>query len=368
MNNWKHSGFKIGDLNIKVPIIQGGMGIGISLSRLASAVANEGGVGVLSAAGIGLINDKPIKNSMQANIEALRNEIRKAKTMTSGVLGVNIMVALSNFDEFVKTAIEEKIDIIFSGAGLPLNLPQFLQKDSKTKLIPIISSAKAANIIYKWWTKKYNYIPDGFVIEGPLAGGHLGFKKEQIEDPKFKIENLILEVSQEIEKINDNKSIPLIAAGGIFTGGDIYKFLNLGVSAVQMATRFVATQECDASEEFKDAYVKCKKEDIGIIESPVGLPGRALVNDFLDKATKGEKAPKKCLFNCITSCKKENSPYCISSALISSYKGNFNNGFAFIGANGFRIEKIEKVSNLFNILWEEYNNTLNLQSTCVQKQ
>jgi NAD(P)H-dependent flavin oxidoreductase YrpB (nitropropane dioxygenase family) len=364
MNKWKNSGFNIRDLKISVPIIQGGMGIGVSLSKLASTVANQGGVGVISAAGIGFLNQGHKKNSLQSNIDSLRKEIRKAKSMTNGVLGVNIMVALSNFDEFVKTALEEKIDIIFSGAGLPLNLPGFLTKGCNTKLIPIVSSAKAVTIIYKWWTKKYNYVPDAFVIEGPMAGGHLGFKKQQIDDPKYKLENLVSEVSQELNKLNgyNKEAIPIIAAGGIFSGGDIYKFLSLGASAVQMATRFVATEECDASEEFKKAYVNCKKEDIGIIESPVGLPGRALINDFLNNASTGKLKPKKCVFNCITTCKKENSPYCISSALINSCKGNLNNGFAFIGANGYRIDKIEKVSTLFNTLWEEYQISIHKSS------
>ena len=177
-----------------------------------------------------------------------------------------------------------------------------------------------------------------------MAGGHLGFKKEHIDDPKYKLENLLFEVSQEIEKINTdtNKQIPLIAAGGIFTGGDINKFLTLGASAVQMATRFVATQECDASDGFKQAYIDCKKEDIGIIESPVGLPGRAIINGFLKTVSEGKSNPKKCMYNCIDSCKKENSPYCISAALFNAYKGNMEKGFAFIGANGYRVDKIEK--------------------------
>lgn len=355
MSKW--NGFNIGELNIKTPIIQGGMGVGISLANLASAVANEGGVGVISAASIGMLSKDYLKDTRKANIDMLKDQIQKAKAKTNGVLGVNIMVALTNFSDLVKASIEEGIDIIFAGAGLPLDLPSFLHKESKTKLVPIVSSGKAAKMISKWWKEKYDYTPDAFVVEGPLAGGHLGFKPSQIDDPAFRLENLITEVLSEVRTIEqkENKSIPVIAAGGIFTGHDIKRFIDLGASAVQMATRFVATYECDADEEFKNAYVDCEKEDICIIESPVGMPGRVIRNKFVLDAKEGKKQPKSCPYHCIITCKEKDSPYCITHALISAYKGNLKNGFAFVGANGYRVDKIVSVHELISELEKEYS-------------
>lgn len=359
MSDWNRKGFKIGDLNIQAPIVQGGMGIGVSLSNLAAAVANEGGVGVLSAAGIGMLSKDFSKNTMKANMDSLREQIRKAKSKTHGVLGVNIMVALTNFADMVKTSIEENIDIIFAGAGLPLNLPEFLSEGSNTKLVPIVSSAKAVKIISKWWKEKYDYIPDAFVVEGPMAGGHLGFKKEQLDDPEYKLENLVAQVLTEVRKIEkeNNKSIPVIAAGGIFTGENIRRFLDLGASAVQMATRFVATEECDADDNFKKAYVNCNEEDIVIIQSPVGMPGRVIKNKFVDEVKAGKKQPYGCPYHCITTCKEKDSPYCITLALVNAYKGNLSKGFAFIGANGYRVDKIVTVHELFETLKKEYNDS-----------
>lgn len=356
MTNWYSNGWQMGDLKIPMPVIQGGMGIGISLAGLAAAVANEGGVGVISAAGIGMLKMDFQKHDMHSDVEALIEEIRRARSMTRGILGVNIMVALSNFGDMVKCSVEEKVQIIFSGAGLPLNLPGFLKKDSVTKLVPIVSSARAAGMIAKWWREKYQYAPDAFVVEGPMAGGHLGFKKEQIDDPDFRLEKLIADVLQEVRGIEQasGKSIPVIAAGGIYTGGDIRRILGLGAACAQMATRFVATEECDADISFKEAYVNCKKEDIGIIESPVGLPGRAIINRFLEKVKSGEKKPTVCPYHCITTCTRDSSPYCICAALASACKGRFGSGFAFVGANGYLVDKIVTVKKLFESLAEEY--------------
>ncbi|MDP4109203.1 MAG: nitronate monooxygenase family protein [Bacillota bacterium] len=356
MADWKYSNFKIGDLVIKAPIVQGGMGVGISLSSLASAVSNEGGVGVISAAGIGMLFPERGIDLMQANINALKSEIRKARSISKGVLGVNIMVALSNFGEMVKAAVEENIDIIFAGAGLPLSLPGFLSKESKTKLVPIVSSAKAVNVIAKWWNEKYQYVPDAFVVEGPMAGGHLGFTEEQLENPAFSLEKLVPEVLGETKKLEEkiNRKIPVIAAGGIFTGADIARFTQIGASAVQMATRFVATEECDASDEFKNAYVRCEKDDIKIIKSPVGMPGRAIVNDYIRQMQNGEKMPVSCPYHCIKTCRQDQSPYCICLALINACKGHLINGFAFTGANGYRVREITTVKKLMDDLHREY--------------
>lgn len=354
---WKGKSLKIGDLTAKLPIVQGGMGVGVSLSGLASAVANEGGIGVISVAAIGMQEADFTTNYLEANIRALKKEIRKARELTKGILGINIMVALSNFSDMAKTAIEEGIDIIFSGAGLPLNLPSFLKDTKATKLVPIVSTARAASLIAKRWLDKYQYTPDAIVVEGPMAGGHLGFKSEQITDPNYKLETIVSEVIKEAKNIEDKagKSVPVIAAGGIYTGEDIYRFIQLGAAGVQMATRFVTTVECDASIEFKNAYINCEREDIGIIKSPVGLPGRAIINDFIKDVNEGNKKPYKCPYHCIVTCNHETSPYCIAHALINAKKGNLKNGFAFAGENAYRAEKIVSVKDLVKSLIEEYD-------------
>ena len=332
------------------------MGVGISLSRLASAVANEGGIGVIATAGIGMDEPDFSSNYLEANIRALRKEIRKARESTKGILGVNIMVALSNFADLVRTSIEEGIDIIFSGAGLPLGLPGFLWEDTKTKLVPIVSSARAACIIAKKWSEKYNYLPDAIVVEGPRAGGHLGFKEQMIGDPEYSLEKLVPEVIEAIKPYEERykKPIPVIAAGGIYTGEDIYRFFQLGALGVQMATRFVTTYECDASAKFKQTYVDSKKEDIVIIKSPVGMPGRAIKNAFLDDVSQGKRKPFKCPYHCIITCDYKNSPYCIARALINAQKGNLSHGFAFAGENAYRAKGIISVKELIEILTEEY--------------
>ncbi len=352
---------KIGDLVAKIPIIQGGMGVGISLSGLASSVANEGGIGVIATAGIGMREPDFYKKFLEANIRALKEEIQKARELSQGILGVNIMVALSNFADMVKTAIEEKIDIIFAGAGLPLNLPKYLNADSKTKLVPIVSSGRAARIISERWFKQYNYLPDAIVVEGPKAGGHLGFKTEQINDPAYTLEKLIPDVVMEMHKFEEKhkKSIPIIAAGGVYTGEDIHKFITLGASGVQMATRFVATDECDAAIEFKQAYVDAGKDDVMIIKSPVGMPGRAIKNNFINDINLGKKKQIACPYHCILTCDYTKSPYCIVLALINAQKGRLKNGFAFAGETVHKIKEIISVKKLMTTLLKEYKKAVN---------
>lgn len=357
MFSWTGKSLKIGDIQARLPIIQGGMGIGISLSGLAAAVADVGGIGVISTAGIGMMEEDFTHNYLEANIRALRNEIRKARQSGPGILGVNIMVAQSIFSDMVKTAIDEGIDIIFCGAGLPLNLPEFLQGEKGPKLVPIVSSARAARLIAKVWMDKYQYAPDAIVVEGPMAGGHLGFKVEQIDDPQYKLENLLVQVINEAKNIEEKagKAVPVIAAGGIYTGGDIYKFLQLGAAGVQMSTRFVTTDECDAYMEFKKAYLACRREDLEIIKSPVGMPGRAIINQFLKDVKAGIKKPYKCPYHCIIPCDYKASPYCIAFALINAKLGKMDEGFAFAGANAYLADKIVSVRELVNSLIKEYN-------------
>lgn len=351
---------KIGNLVAKLPIIQGGMGVGISMAGLASAVANTGGIGVISSVALGMLDTASKNPYREANKIALSREIRKARKLTDGIIGLNIMVAISDYDEIVKLAFEEKVDIIFLGAGLPLKLPVGMAieelKQSKTKVAPIVSSGRAARLIFKSWDKHFAHIPDAVVVEGPLAGGHLGFKKEQIDDPEFILENLVPDVCEAIKpfEFKYDKKIPVIAAGGVYDGEDIYKFMKLGASGVQMGTRFVATEECDAAIEFKNQYIKCKKEDIVIIQSPVGLPGRAILNDFLKDVKAGTKKPFRCPWKCLKTCDFRNSLYCIADALMKAKIGELKNGFSFAGANAWRVDKIVTVKELIDSLVREF--------------
>lgn len=351
---------KIGDLVAKIPIIQGGMGVGVSKSGLAAAVANEGGIGVISSVGLGMIKGQKIIQHREANLNALKEEIRKAKIKSAGIIGVNIMVALSDYDELVKTSLEEGIDIMFLGAGLPIQRPKNISKEfiekAKTKLVPIVSSARSLKLIVKKWVKNFNRIPDAVVVEGPLAGGHLGFKLEQISDPKYKLEVILAEVIAVIKSFEKefSKKIPVIAGGGIFNGADIAKFLRLGADGVQMGTRFVATDECDADIEFKNQYLNAKKEDIGIIKSPVGLPGRAIINNYLSDVANGIRQPFNCPWKCLKTCDFKTAPYCIAKALTKAKDGFLGEGFCFAGANAYRVEEIVSVKKLMHTLREEY--------------
>ncbi|MCC6477190.1 nitronate monooxygenase [bacterium] len=336
------------------------MGVGISLSGLSAAVANAGGIGVIATAGIGMREPDYFSNFLEANLRALRREIRKAREATRGVLGVNIMVALTDYAEIVRTAIEEGIDIIFSGAGLPMNLPQYRDAASKTKLVPIVSSGRAAALLCRRWKDKFSTLPDAIVVEGPMAGGHLGFKEEQLNAPAYALEKLVPEVIEAVRPFAEdaNRPIPVIAAGGIYTGEDISRMTKLGASGVQMGTRFVATHECDASDEFKQTYVAAKQEDIAIIKSPVGMPGRAIRNPFVDAVDRGEKIPHKCPYHCIVTCNFPETPYCIALALANAQRGNLKHGFAFAGANAYRVTDVVSVKELMETLVKEYKEAM----------
>ncbi|NQT02307.1 MAG: nitronate monooxygenase, partial [Planctomycetes bacterium] len=336
------------------------MGVGISLSVLVAAVANAGGIGVIATPGIGQFEPDWDKNPKEANKRALQREIRKTKAKTDGIIGVNVMVALSDFDDLVQCSVDEGVNMLFLGAGLPLGLPKTLPLDRlgelATKFAPIVSSARAAKLVFRAWQKRYNHVPDAVVVEGPLAGGHLGFRKDQIDNPDYALEKILPDVITVVKSYEEqfNKSIPVIAAGGIYTGADIHRFMELGAQGVQMGTRFVATYECDASMEFKEAYLNCKKEDVVIIDSPVGLPGRAIRNQFLDRVSSGAKEKFKCSWKCLKSCDFKNVPYCIALALTNAKKGNLEEGFAFAGANAYRVDKIISVKELIGTLVEEY--------------
>lgn len=345
-------GLKIGNLISKYPIIQGGMGVGVSMHNLAGNVAKEGGIGIISTADIGYQDEEFNKEPMKANLKAIGNEIEKAREIApKGVIGVNIMVALNNYAEIVKECVKNKIDLIISGAGLPKDLPSFV-KGTKTKIAPIVSSGRAAKLISKVWMSKYDYVPDMIVIEGPEAGGHLGFKNEELTpENKPKLEDITKDVLKEVKEIENEtgKEIPVVVAGGIFNGKDIAKYIRLGAKGVQIASRFVATKECDASEEFKQAYVNAKKEDIKIIKSPVGMPGRAIRNEFIKKVEANKEKITKC-YRCIKTCNPVETPYCITKALINAVKGNIDEGLIFCGSNVDKINKITTVKELMQEL------------------
>jgi len=346
---------KIGDKVTSLPIIQGGMGVGVSLSTLASAVANNGGIGIISGVQIGFREEDFYKKTKEANIRALRKEIRRAKDLSpNGIIGVNLMVAIENYADMVKTAVEEKIDLIISGAGLPRDLPE-LVRGSLTKIAPIVSSGKAAAVITKLWKKRYNRLPDLIILEGPLAGGHLGFSKEELSDGNEKdLKDLLKETLEAMKPFQpeDGPKIPIVVAGGIYNGYDIKEFLDLGADGVQMGTRFVATEECDADIAFKNEYLKAKEEDIDYIISPVGMPGQAVINPFIKRITKERQDIKHC-YRCLSGCNPKTTPYCITDALINSVKGNVDNGLVFIGKKGYLLDSIVPVKDLMEQLKKE---------------
>lgn len=340
----------IGDLIAKVPLIQGGMGVGISLSSLAGAVAAEGGIGVISTAQIGYREPDFDTDPIGANLRAVKTEIQKARRIAKGgILGVNIMVATRRYEDYVKAAAEAGIDLIISGAGLPMDLPKLVGA-AKTKLAPIVSSVKSAQVIMRYWQKKYNRLPDAVVIEGPLAGGHLGFRREQLDN----IDGLHYddEVRAIIEQVGVTASeheadIPVIMAGGVYTRDDMEHYLEMGASGVQVATRFVTTYECDADDMYKQAYIDAKKEDIVIVQSPVGMPGRAILNPFVKRAKEGRIPHGKCHL-CVSTCDPAQTPYCITDALVNAAKGNTDDALLFCGANAYRAAKLEHVKDIMD--------------------
>ncbi len=348
---------KIGNHIAKTPIIQGGMGVGISLSSLASAVANEGGVGVIAANGIGLLDEDYFKDGDNASVRAFRKEIRIAREKTNGIIGVNIMVAIDNFKKMLDVAIEEAVDVIFMGAGLPIkNIPVKRIREKGISVVPIVSSARACDLIFKMWSKIYKDVPDGVVVEGPKAGGHLGFEKDQVDKKEYQLSSLIPQIRKALDVYEKqfDRSLALIAGGGVYSGKDIYDTIKVGADGVQMATRFVATDECDADEKFKMAYVNCKKEDIGYIKSPVGMVGRAIRNSFIKNSEEGKKHKFNCTWKCLATCKANDANYCISVALNNARLGKIDKGFVFAGSNAYRINEIVSVKSLVTELKNDY--------------
>lgn len=372
----------IGDLTVDKPIIQGGMGVGISLHRLAGAVAKAGGMGIISSAQIGFQEPDFTTNFVEANVRAIHREMKLAREIApEGVIGFNIMVATKHYDVWVKEAIKAGTDCIISGAGLPVSLPEYASQAYKemeeagipvstrrVKLAPIVSSAKSASVICRMWDRKYHMAPDFVVAEGPLAGGHLGFSLEQLKEYGADTDNVpatyrqdaydqeVREIIQVVKKYEEKyeKHIPVVTAGGIYTHEDVLHQFALGAEGVQVATRFVTTWECDASQAYKDAYIQAKKEDIVITQSPVGMPGRAILNPFLQRVKGGDRPKIKSCFQCLEHCDIRTIPYCITMALVHAAKGETNDALLFCGSNAYRAEKMESVEEVIRDLMGEY--------------
>jgi len=341
----------IGDLKIKLPIIQGGMGVRVSNSSLVSAVSNAGALGVIAAVGLG--EEVEIKELAypERSCVSFTQSIRQARLKTKNPFGVNIMCVLTNYADLVNVAQNESVDVIISGAGMPLRLPALI-KNTKTKLIPIVSSARAASIICNTWQRRYKRLPDALIVEGPLAGGHLGFSLAELEDKEnFSLESILAKVVSVAQGFqNCSTKIPVIAAGGIFDGKDIAKFIRLGADGVQMGTRFVCTHECDVAQEYKEAYLAAKQEDIVVIRSPVGLPGRVIRNEFVKRIMQGERVDFNCEYHCLYTCDPLKVNYCIAKALLYASRGQMEKGFAMCGSNAYRIQKIVSVKELISEL------------------
>ncbi len=346
------NGIQIGNKTSKYPIIQGGMGVGVSLHRLAGTVAKEGGIGVISTADIGFKESDFDTSPDKANIRALKKEINMAREISpDGIIGVNIMCACNQYDEIVAESVKNGIDLIISGAGLPLKLPS-LVKGTNTKIAPIVSSARAFSLICRHWKKRYDYIPDLVVVEGPEAGGHLGFSCSDLQAHVLRLEDIIreiIELARDIEQ-ESGKKIQVIAAGGVYTKADVGRYMQIGAAGVPLASRFVATEECDAAESFKMAYINCCSEDITIISSPVGMPGRAIRNAFINRVENCKEKITQCS-KCLKGCNPVEAPYCITRALINAVKGDIENGLVFCGSNVNKIKEITTVRKLITELF-----------------
>ena len=347
---------KIGERIAQKSILQGGMGVGVSLGNLAGAVSKCGGVGMISAAQIGFREPDFDENTEEANVRAMHQEYEKARQIApEGVIGFNIMVAMRHYERYVREAVQAGADLIVSGAGLPMDLPALTGK-AKTALAPIVSSERSARLILKYWDRKYHRLPDLVVIEGPLAGGHLGFSTEQlIEYMQEKKKNFDEEVKRILDAVKEfaekaQKYIPVALAGGISSREQAEHAFRLGVDAIQVATRFVTTEECDADIRYKRTYLQAQEEDIVITKSPVGMPGRAILNPFLKKIQNGEQIrPEKC-HGFLKHCKPAEIPYCITDALIHAAKGEVDEALLFCGAEAWKAQKIQTVEEVIQEL------------------
>ena len=351
---------KIGKHQPRYPLIQGGMGVGISGARLAGNVARCGAIGTIAS--VGLCHDSPHfdiakHNYFEANQIVIKEVLASARAIAGegSILAVNCMVALTDYATQVRAAAEGGADIIISGAGLPLSLPEHTKDHPDVALVPIVSSAKAASLIVRRWEKKYGRLPDAFVVEEPAtAGGHLGAASiEQVFDPSLSLSVAIPEVVRFVEE-EMKVDVPVIAAGGVWDRSDLDRVFALGARGVQMGTRFACTEEGDASPRFKQAYIDARPEDVVLIHSPAGLPGRALKNPFVARYLEGDVESKPCLANCLARCPYQRSreTFCIAAALVDAFNGDWETGLFFCGSNVARAEKIERVPDIIAELFD----------------
>lgn len=361
---------KIGKHTIEKPIIQGGMGVGISWDQLAGNVSKEGGLGVISYTGTGAYENgrytelsfgRPKTEKEFYSAKAARAITQRARAICgSKPLAANILYASNDYGRMVKDACVNGINIIITGAGLPTNMPEFTEGYPDVALVPIVSSAKALKIICKRWHKRYNRLPDAVIVEGPKSGGHQGFTYEQCSMPEFQLENIIDSVVHEAKSWGE---IPVIAAGGIWDNDDINFFIQMGASGVQMGTRFIGTHECDAHDNFKKVLLDAKKEDIQLMASPVGYPAQGVVTNLTHLVAKREGPNIKCISNCVAPCNSgveaKEVGFCIADRLSDAYNGNLETGLFFSGTNGYRLDKIISVKDLMIKLTEGENPVLN---------
>ena len=341
---------RIGRYSLRYPLVQGGMGVRISASRLAGALAASGAVGTIASVGLGQASKYYNgKNLFEANRKALADELRLAReTAPEGVIAVNSMVALTDYDSLVRTSVENGAQIICSGAGLPLRLPELTRDHPDVALMPIISSLKAAKIVVKRWGRKHGRLPDAIVVEAPAtAGGHLGARYEDVYAPSLALERVVPELLAYLAE-EVKADVPVIAAGGIWDRSDVVRVLGLGAHGVQMATRFVCTHECDAPDSFKQAYIDAAEADVALLRSPAGLPGRAIRNRFLRQVEAGTAPAERCFADCLTRCEYQSTrkSFCIATALVRAQDGDSENGLIFCGSNVYRCEKIVSVKDL----------------------
>ena len=352
---------KIGKYEIKHPIIQGGMGVGISWDKLAGTVSYEGGLGVVSGVGTGyyqnkefahkLVKDKPVDALNFYSKDGLTAIIKNARKLCGNApLACNVLYASNDYGRIVTDACEAGIDMIITGAGIPTNMPQFTADYPDVALIPIVSSARALKLICRKW-KRYNKVPDAVIVEGPLSGGHQGFSYDDCFKEEFSLDNIIAPVIEEAKNWGD---IPIIAAGGIWDKNDIDRYLEMGCAGVQMATRFIGTFECDAHANLKKVLLDAKEEDIKLLKSPVGLPARGVMTN-LQKMIEEKTAPKvACISNCVAPCNRgveaKEVGYCIADRLSAAYEGDTETGLFFTGSNGYKLDKIISVHDLMEKL------------------
>jgi nitronate monooxygenase len=346
---------RIGIHEVPYPLIQGGMAVRVSGARLAGTVARCGGIGIVATAGIALSSPRFTgDNYFPAEPLALKDELAKAYALApDGVIGTNCMVAVTDFAELVKASCEGGAKLIISGAGLPLNLPALTADWPDVALVPIVSSIKAAELIARKWHKAYGRLPDAIVVEDPdTAGGHLGDKMENIGNGQYDQYATVRGVKAYFRD-NWNLDIPIIAAGGVWDRADFEHAMVQGADGVQMGTRFVCTEECDADDAFKQAYLDCKKEDIGLLMSPAGLPGRALIANVEAIRERDLVMTPTCPTGCLRKCayKSEGERFCIVHALDRAQRGDTETGLVFCGSNAWKATHIETVSAIFDELF-----------------